>query len=161
MTTNDHDENNNDVNLSTYILQDDIDEQYLIQNNPIIQAFRHHSSNHHPRLVCDTYGLSGHPAYKYLWRGFDFLSRDIQRRISAYNTKYGNALANDTSQQDTQTQLLPVPEAKVPSDHSSNTHTSSSTTQVTIKKLQHVLPNNPKISSHTMMKILNSSIMDA
>ena len=112
-----------------------MDAHHFIQYNTTIRVFHNHSSNHRPRIVCDACELPGHPANKCFQRGFCFLPRDIQRRISAYNTKYGDTSINDTPHQDTQTQLLPAPEAKLTNDHSSNIQTSSLAPQATIIKL--------------------------
>ena len=91
----DNDNNiNNDTNndLSTYVLQDEHNQQHYIQYDPVIHAFRHRTDTRTdtcPKIICDACGLPGHPASRYFRRGFHFLPRDVQRRITAYNTKYG------------------------------------------------------------------------
>ena len=71
LVCNNNNNNNNNNNkkkhsttLSTYILQDDTNEQHFIRFDPTIQAFRYHSSNQRPRIVCDACGLPGYPANK-------------------------------------------------------------------------------------------------
>ncbi len=132
------DNNNNDS--STFILQDDQDQQHYIQFDPTIQAFRHHSNNR-SRTICEACGLSGHPANKCFRRGFSFLPRDVQRRISAYNTKYGNTPDKDTSPQNSQKHILPAPDTKLPettnpSGHSDTTFNTYHTSQATIRTMR-------------------------
>ena len=135
-----NDDINKKTNLSMYVLHDDQDKKYFIQYDPMIHAFRHHSSNQ-SKIICETCGLSGHPAHKYFRRGFQFLPRDIQKSISAYNTKYGDTPDQDISPRDTQKEVLPPPETKL-SDPTPTPHP-----QATRHKLQHVLPNDDKDST--------------
>ncbi len=134
---------NND--LSTFILQDDKDEKHFIQYDPTIQAFRHHSNNR-PKNICEACGLPGHAASKCFRCGFDFLARDVQRRIAAYNTKYGTDPSTDTSIQDTRKEVLPAPVTKLPNHTEHNEankvdhHSPNNNHNATIRKLQHVLP---------------------
>ena len=79
-------ESNNGTDFSTYILHDDLDEQYYIQYDPTIKTFQHHSNNQ-SKVICETCGLSGYPACKCYRRGFNLLPHNIQRRVSTYNTK--------------------------------------------------------------------------
>ena len=102
--------------LSTYILQDNQNEQHIIQYNPAIKAFQHHS-NHRLKIVCEACRLTGHPASKCFRRGYHFLPGDIQRRISAFNTKYGDTPDNDTSTQKLHKEVLPAPHTKLPPTH--------------------------------------------
>ena len=125
---------NKDTNLSMYVLHDDYDEKHVIQNDLTIHAFCHHSSNR-SRIIYEACGLSGHPAHKCFRRGFQFLPRDVQRRISAYKPKYGDIPDQDTSQRDTQKHVLPPPETKL-SDPTPTPHPPA-----IIHKLQHVLSN--------------------
>ena len=134
---------NND--LSTFILQDDKDENHIIHYDPTIQAFRHSFTNR-PKIICEACGLPGHAANRCFRRGFDFLPRDVQRRIAAYNTKYGTTPSTDTSRQDTRKEVLPAPVTKIPilPEHDKSTkdvhHSTNNTHDATIRKLQHVLP---------------------
>ena len=132
--------------LTTYILQDDTEEKYYIQYDPTIQAFRHHSNNR-PKIIYEACGISGHPVSKCFRRGFNFLPRDIQRRISAYNTKYGSTPDKDISPQSSSNTVLPAPQTKLlqdvtPSNANTDTNTNTTTLQATIHRLQHVLPTN-------------------
>ena len=129
---------------STFILHDDNDERHYIQYDATIKAFRHHSQNR-PKIVCEACGLTGHPANKCYRRGFKFLPRDVQRRIAAFNTKYGDTPETDSSTTDLHKQILPAPDIKYPTatkntSEISNNTTKHETQQATIHKLQHVLP---------------------
>ena len=135
-----------DTPSSNYILYDDNNEQHYLQYDPTIQAFRHHS-NQRSKIVCDACGLPGHPSSKCFRRGFPFLPRDVQRRIAAYNTKYGDTPQTDTSKQTSGKELLPAPEIKLPNQVSNKEQNNTkdikpNTPNATIHKLQHVLPNN-------------------
>ena len=136
---------NND--LSSYVLHDDKDGKKFIQYNPNIQVFCHHSNNC-PKIIWEACGLPGYPASKCFTRGFGFLPRDIQRRISAYNTNYGDTPSTDTSRQDYHKQVLPAPTIKIPTDYSIKSMTlgtdiaNNNDPQATIQKLQHDLPEN-------------------
>ena len=128
---------------TSYPIHDDTTKEHSLQYDPTIQAFRHYTSNR-PRIICEACGISGHPATKCFRRGFTFLPRDIQRRISAYNTKYGDTPIKDTSPQTNQKHILPAPETKLPHDstnisNNNNDTPTNSTQQATIQKPQHVL----------------------
>ena len=92
-------------------------------------------------------GIAVHPASKCFRRGFTFLPRDIQRRISAYNTKYGTTPDKDTSSQSNPNTVLLAPQTKLlqdvtPSNVNTDTNIDTTTLQATIHKLQDVLPSN-------------------
>ena len=71
---------------------DDDDSNLPSKYIPIIAAFK--SSNN---IICDTCGSRGHHASKCYKRGLNFLPRDIQRRITAYNAKHGEYPTLDSS----------------------------------------------------------------
>ena len=48
--------NINNNHLSTYILQDELDQQHYIQYDATIQAFRNHTDNY-PKIICKACGL--------------------------------------------------------------------------------------------------------
>ena len=139
-TNQSHDNDNN--NNSTFILHDIDDEQYYLKYDPTIQAFRCHS-NQRSKIICEACGLAGYPASKCFRRGFSFLPRDVQRRISAYNTKYGDTPTEDKSPQESNKQILPAPTTKIPDttdNKTINIHQYEANQAATIRKLQHVLP---------------------
>ena len=129
--------------MTSYALHNDTEKEHSLQYDPTIQAFRHYTSNR-PKIICEACSISGHPATKSFCRGFTFLPRDIQRRISAYNTKYGDTPSKDTSSHNNHKHILLAPETKIPHDltnisNNKNDTPVNSTQQATIQKLQHVL----------------------
>lgn len=107
---------------------------------PIIAAFKR-SNN----IICDTCGSEGHQASKYFKRGFNFLHRDVQHQITAYNAKYGSSPKTDSS-----TDPHKSYHALEPPDHSalltsnkshvSRSHGPAPRQVPTISSLDHVLP---------------------
>ena len=88
--TYEHLEHTNDDDNSNI---ENIDETTIKAFKPIISTFLRTSN-----IICDACGGRGHQAQKCYKRGRNFLPRDVQRRIAAYNAKYGDAPTNDTSQ---------------------------------------------------------------
>ncbi len=77
---------------------------------PFISAFRQ-SSN----IICDACGGRGHHAQKCFKRGNNFLPRDVQRRIAAYNAKHGDSPTTDASPTpDKSYHALPPPDHRPP-----------------------------------------------
>ena len=60
---------------------------------PIIAAYFRCTHN----IICDACGSKGHHAPKCYKRGINFLPRDIQQRIIAYNEKYRSSPKTDSS----------------------------------------------------------------
>ena len=111
---------------------------------PIIAAFRRSSS-----IICDACGSKGHHASKCFKRGLSFLPRDVQRRISAYNAKYGTSPQTDRSPAPHKSyHSLDTPDHRPPPPPSTNTSTipinvsDESPPPPTISSLNHVLPQN-------------------
>ncbi len=108
---------------------------------PIIAAFRRSSS-----IICDACGARGHHASKCFKRGTAFLHRDVQRRIAAYNAKFGDTPTMDKSPDSHKSyHALPTPDHRTPSTSvQQQTETNKLTTQAsqtpTISRLDHVLP---------------------
>ncbi len=69
------------------IIDDDDDSDIPSKYVPIITAFKR-SNN----IICDACGSRGHHASKCYKRGLNFLPRDVQRHITAYNAKHANLL---------------------------------------------------------------------
>ena len=107
---------------------------------PIITAFK--CSNN---IICDACGSRGHHATKCYKRGLIFLPRDVQRRITAYNTKYGTSPTNETS-----TDIHKSYRALEPPDHRASVKNSNQASSYssapsqdqipTISSLDHALP---------------------
>ena len=105
---------------------------------PIISAFRR-SSN----IICDACGGRGHQAQKCYKRGQNFLPRDVQRRIAAYNAKHGDSPTTDTSPTpDKAYHALPPPDHRPPSHEPSTSLPDSDTSKPapTISQLEHGIP---------------------
>lgn len=107
---------------------------------PIIAAFK--CSNN---IVCDTCGLSGHHATKCYKRGLNFLPRDVQRHITAYNVKYGTSPVNDSSSNPHKSYCaLEHPDHRTSVTTSTQANSSSSVPSQeqipTISSFNHVLP---------------------
>lgn len=136
-TTVDVEESSNDLSFPPTTTDDDLPPQYAA----LIAAFCQSNT-----IICDACGSKGHHASKCFKRGIEFLPRDVQRQIAAYNAKYGTTPNTDsspdphkschslptpdhcpptlTSPQETPTQSTPSPQPQVP----------------TISSLNHVLP---------------------
>ena len=67
----------------------------IIKYNATIKAFSH--CPYGSTMICAACGMQGHPATKCHCTGFAFLARDLQHRITAYNSKYGDKLPHDKS----------------------------------------------------------------
>ena len=108
-----------------------------VSYHPIISAFRR-SSN----IICDACGGRGHHASKCFKRGNNFLPRDVQRRIAAYNAKFGDSPSTDTSTAPEKAyHALPPPDHRSPSQSEpAATQDSSTTSAPTISQLGHTLP---------------------
>ena len=106
---------------------------------PIIAAFRQASL-----IICNACGSKGHHASKCFKRGIDFLPRNVQRRIAAYNAKYGSSpTTNSSPNQHISYHSLPTPDHCPPPSTSPNnntTHNHPITQQTpTISSLSHNL----------------------
>ena len=123
-------------NKEQHILDDDTND-HLEMYQPIISAFRR-SSN----IICDACGGRGHQAQKCFKRGRNFLPRDVQRRIAAYNAKHGDSPANDTSKDPEKAyHALPPPDHRPP--HMSIPTATNETppqSSPTISQLDHNIP---------------------
>ena len=112
---------------------DSDDELHIDKYKPIISAFRR-SSN----IICDACGGRGHSAKKCFKRGRNFLPRDVQRRIAAYNAKYGESPPTDTSvTPDKAYHALPPPDHRPPSKNTPTTTDTETDTTSTISQLDH------------------------
>ena len=102
-----------------------------------ISAFRR-SSN----IICNACGGRGHHAQKCFKRGRNFLPRDVQRRIAAYNAKYGDSPTSDTSPAPEKAyHALNPPDHRPPSNSpSSDTKKNDSPATPTISQLDHNIP---------------------
>ena len=116
---------------------DDIPDKYA----PFIAAFRRSS-----HIICDACGSKGHHASKCYKRGLEFLPRDIQRRVTVYNAKYGSTPTDDTSLNPHKSyHTLAPPDHRPPSPaHQSSqlnpTDDAVNDQPATISSLSHVLP---------------------
>ena len=109
---------------------------------PIIIAFRS-SSN----IIFDACGSKGHRASKCFKRGFNFLPRDIQRHITAYNSKYGSSSKNNSSTEPFKSyHALETPDHCTPSTTTKSfepqDHLSIPGQIPTISSIDHILPVN-------------------
>ena len=107
---------------------------------PIIAAFKR-SNN----IICDACGSRGHHATKCYKRGLDFLPRDVQRRITAYNAKYGTSPVTEKSTNPHKSyHALEPPDHRTPNETSlhdtSNPSPSSRQEIPTISSLDHPIP---------------------
>ena len=108
---------------------------------PIIAAFRSSS-----KIICDACGARGHHASKCFKRGTAFLPRDVQRRIAAYNAKFGDTPTIDKSPDSHKSyHALPTPDHRTPpTSVQQQTETNKLPTPAsqtpTISRLDHVLP---------------------
>ena len=121
-------------------LQDSDDPNIPQLYAPIIAAFRQASL-----IICDACGSKGHHASKCFKRGIDFLPRDVQRRIAAYNAKYGSSRTMDSSpnQHMSYHSLSPTDHRPPPSNPSTDNSTQSRNIPQhapTISSLTHTLP---------------------
>lgn len=144
-TSNDHEMTDSDNNTSK------------LPNKcvPTIAAFKH-SNN----IICNACGSRGHHATKSYKRGLNFLPRDVQRRITAYNAKYGTSPANDTSTVPNKSyRALEPPDHQTSNanspQESSQSSTSSQDQVPTISSLEHSLPATMII--HTQNHVLETN----
>ena len=105
---------------SAYILQNEDSTEEIIEYDATINIFRHRPYG--STTICNACGMKGHAATKCFRRGIAFLPRDLQCRILAYNSKYGDKPSNDKSTNKDKT-ILPAPTATIEStsSHISNT----------------------------------------
>ena len=104
---------------------------------PFISAFRRTSN-----IICDACGGRGHHAQKCFKRGRNFLPRDVQRRIAAYNAKHGDSPTSDSSVPPEKSyHALPPPDHRPPTANSTNDPMDNQLpTNPTISQIDHLIP---------------------
>ena len=85
---------NDIISSCTYVLYNDDSTEDIIEDDATIKALSHYPFTN--TLICAVFGVIGHPTIKfYRHARFIFLPSDLQKRITAYNAKYGNTPNND------------------------------------------------------------------
>ena len=122
------------------MLDDENQAIYTIKYDPTITAYRRGRVS--LAIICDACGLKGHHASTCFRRGMAFLPRDVQRRVVAYNSKFGDHPDRDKSGDPTR-EFHTLP----PADHKAPVNTPSTQAPI-IQALQQNLNELPSDLPH-------------